>query len=48
MTSSEEFDEMKESARKCQFEQSWAECRRRLYREQEFKLKKSPSWIFHG
>ena len=33
---------MKESVRKCQFEQSWAECRRRLYREQEFKLKKSP------
>ena len=36
VSSSEEFDEMGESVRKCQFEQSWAECRRRLYREQVF------------
>ena len=38
VSSSEEFNEMGESVRKCQFEQSWAECRRRLYREQVFRF----------
>ena len=38
VSSSAEFDEMGESVRRCQFEQSWAECRRRLYREQVCKL----------
>ena len=36
VSSSEEFDEMSESVRKCQFEQNWAECRRSLFREQVF------------
>ena len=36
VSSSEEFDEMAESVRKCQFEQNWAECRRRLFKEQVF------------
>ena len=34
VSSSEEFDAMGENVRKCQFEQSWSECRRRLFREQ--------------
>ena len=44
VSSSEEFDAMGENVRKCQFEQSWSECRRRLFREQvSFSLVRFPN-----